>query len=99
MCLCLPLPAISLDTHDYEEVAELGQISDQPKLAIQKLKEMYDLIKQAKEEHPQSVTSKTVVQKAIEEADTLIDEALLTGKDLSSVCSKIAEKFRLAVSS
>jgi hypothetical protein len=97
MCLRLPLPTIGMELKDFEEVAVLGQMakaSDSQAVRIEKLKEMYDLLKQVEEEDPQS--GKSAKQIAIEEANSLIDETALAGKDWSAIRKVLGKILRSA---
>jgi hypothetical protein len=97
MCLRLPLPTIGINLHEFEEVAILAKVCDEsdPSQALSKLKEMYELMKSVEDvDNPQN--NKAPVQKAIEEADDIINMAVLTGKSWLEIRPELAEKFQSA---
>jgi hypothetical protein len=96
MCLRLPLPTIGMAMADFEEVAMLGQMadeSDSPVTALNKLRHMYTLIKQVEDDDPHA-PGKTVVQQVLEDANNLINDTVLAGKEWSSIRPKLGELFR-----
>jgi len=97
MCLRLPLATIGLELADFEEVAVLGQLCDEdhssPDWAMQSLKKMYDLMKQVEDEDPHA-SGKTPEQQVIDDATDLINDAVLTGKDWSSLRPQLVKMYR-----
>lgn len=95
MCLRLPLPTIGLYYDNFKEVAILGLIaeaSDSDTEAFSKLKEMYYKVHEA--EKDDSSSGMTPEQRVIEEANHLIDQAVLDGAKWSDVRMKVGEKYR-----
>ena len=81
MCLRLPLASVGMDTDDFEQVAVLGQLctaDKAPQIAMEKLKEMYELIKEKDQEDQPGSNDKTPDQRVIDECTAILDEALLS---------------------
>jgi hypothetical protein len=95
MCLRLPLPTIGMDIVDFEEVAMLGNMStefDSPEVALQKLGDMYRLIQSVEKDDEKIV--KTPVEKALDEANILINDAVLDQKEWGIIRPELASLFR-----
>lgn len=96
MCLRLPLPTLGMTLEDFKEVAVLGQLadeSDSPKEAAEKLKAMYEKMRQVEKEDDPS-QGMTPEQLAIHEADHRINIAALTGESWSEIRTELGDKFR-----
>jgi hypothetical protein len=96
MCLRLPLPTIGQSFDAFREVAVLGQLcgeSDTDDMVLAKMKKMYMLIRQADEEDPQQ-SGKTATQQALEDADHLLNEAILDSKDWSTIRPELSALFK-----
>ena len=105
MCLRLPLPSIGLNEQDFKDVAILGQIanandSDSMDEIMAKLQAMYEKMRQhEQEEDPRTApgeTQKTQEQKAIDEANYLLDITSLTGGKWDDIRPKLAEIYKKA---
>lgn len=97
MCLRLPLPTMGLTYDDFKEVALLADVankSDSITDAMEKMKAFYEKIREVEREDPET-SGKTSTQVNIEEANYLIDRAVLDGTpNWPSVRSEVAAKFR-----
>jgi hypothetical protein len=96
MCLRMSLPTIGMDIVDFEEVAMLGNMSaefDSPEIALQKLGDMYRLMQSVEKDDEKIV--KTPVEKALDEANNLINDAVLHQQEWSSIRTDLASIFRL----
>lgn len=94
MCLRLPLPTIGMSVADFEEVAMLGKMADEsdaPEIALLKLRDMYKLMQGVEEDE---ASGKTPVQHVLDQANNLINDTVLTGKEWSSIRPKLGELFR-----
>lgn len=99
MCLRMPLPSIGLTLDDFCEVAVLAQVADEndsTEVKMEKLSEMYEkLRKHEQEEDGPSIVGQqgmTPEQKAIDEANHLLDTTALSGGGKwSEVRAKLAE--------
>lgn len=95
MCLRMSLPTIGMNIADFEEVAMLGNMSnefDTPETAMQKLGDMYRLIQSVEKDDDKIV--KNPVELALDEASALINDTVLEGKDWSSIRPQLAQIFR-----
>jgi hypothetical protein len=95
MCLRMSLPTIGMNLADYEEVATLGNMSnefDTPITALQKLGDMYKLIKSVEKDDDKVV--KNPVELALDEANDLINDTVLECKEWSSVRPQLSQLFR-----
>lgn len=96
MCLRLPLPTIGMSWADFEEVAMLGQMADEcdsPEAALKKLRDMYMLIKQVEDDDPHA-SARTAAQQVLDDANNLLNDTVLAGKEWSSIRPKLGELFR-----
>jgi hypothetical protein len=96
MCLRLPLPTIGMALADFEEVAMLGQMadeSDSPETAMKRLQDMFLLIKKVEDDDPRA-SGMTVVQQVLDNANNLINDTILAGRDWGSIRPKLGELFR-----
>ena len=103
MCLRLPLPSIGINDDDFKDVAILGQINDANENdtmeeIMSKLQLMYEKMRQhEQEEDPRTSNSKTEEQKAIDEANYLLDTvALTTNGKWNDIRPKLAEIYKTA---
>ena len=98
MCLRLPLSTIGLEWEDFRAVAVMSQAadaSDSLATALPKLAALYDKMRAAEvEENTGSADGKTLEQMAIDEANGMLDRAVLTGQPWGQVRPAVAEKFR-----
>jgi len=98
MCLRMPLPSIGLDVDEFREVAILGQIaeeSDTDEEVFAKLQAMYEKIREHEREDPMSGNNDmTPEQKAIDEANYLLDTIALTGANWKEIRPRLAEIYR-----
>ena len=101
MCLRLPLPTIGLSYDDFKEVAVLGQIaeeSDSTDVALQKLKDLYEKMREAESEQesdPFNQQGRTPEEAAIEEANHVLNMAVLEGNtEWSKLRPELAKRFR-----
>lgn len=95
MCLRMPLPSIGLGTKEFREVGIYGQLaedSDTDEEVLAKMQIMYEKMRDHENEDPRSANNDmTPEQKAIDEANYLIDTAALTGANWSEIRPKLAE--------
>ena len=96
MSLRLPLPSIGMTQEDFNEVATLAKLVDDPKAnANAALLEMYEKIREhEKEEDPAAQQGRTPEQMAIDEANYLLDTTTLTGGKWSEIRPKLDEIYR-----
>lgn len=98
MCLRMPLPTMGLTMDDFKEVAVLGLMADQDdstEVAVEKLKAMYEKMREVeREEDPNQ--GKTPVQMAIDEANYILDSAVLDGKEWKETRPAVGKIFREA---
>ena len=98
MCLRMPLPTIGLTLDDFCQVAILSQAADKgdsPKEALPKLRALYEKMREVeKEENIGQADGKTLEQMAIDEANVILDQAVLDGLSWGEVRPMVAEKFR-----
>jgi hypothetical protein len=95
MCLRMSLPTIGMNMADFEEVAMLGNMSnefDSPEIALQKLGDMHELIRSVEKDDDKIV--KNPVELALDEASQLIDKTVLEQKEWSSIRPQLAQIFR-----
>jgi hypothetical protein len=95
MCLRMSLPTIGMNMVDFEEVAMLGNMSnefDTPETALQKLGDMYRLIQSVEKDDDKIV--KNPKELALDEASALINDTVLERKDWSSIRPQLAQIFR-----
>lgn len=96
MCLRLPLPTIGLTLDSFKEVAVLSLAADESDSmdeALAKLRLLYEKMREAEGDDNQA-DGKTLEQMAIEEANAMLDIAVLSRTPYSEVRSAVAEKFR-----
>merc|ERR1712194_112141 len=83
MCLRMPLPSIGLGPQEFREVGIYGQLAEESgtdEEIFAKLQIMYEKMRDHENEDPRSANNgMTPEQKAIDEANYLIDTAALTG--------------------
>jgi hypothetical protein len=100
MCLRLPLPSIGLNVEDFKEVAVVAQLADNSSAddeVMTKLQAMYEKMRQhEQDEDPRTTQAKTPEQKAIDEANYLLDTTSLTGGKWSEIRPKLAAIYRKA---
>eukprot|EP00535_Pseudo-nitzschia_heimii_P005236 CAMPEP_0197176270 /NCGR_PEP_ID=MMETSP1423-20130617/2253_1 /TAXON_ID=476441 /ORGANISM="Pseudo-nitzschia heimii, Strain UNC1101" /LENGTH=420 /DNA_ID=CAMNT_0042625623 /DNA_START=195 /DNA_END=1457 /DNA_ORIENTATION=- len=98
MCLRMPLPSIGLDMKAFRDVGIYGQIAeetDTDEEILAKLQIMYEKMNEHETEDPRSANSDmTPEQKAIEDANYLIDTVALTGAKWSEMRPKLAEIYK-----
>mmetsp|Transcript_28808 Transcript_28808/g.32347 ORF Transcript_28808/g.32347 Transcript_28808/m.32347 type:complete len:111 (-) Transcript_28808:1940-2272(-) len=95
----MPLPSIGLTAQEFREVAVLGQIaneSDSDEEIFAKLQIQYQKIRDHdNQDDPRGGNADmTPEQKAIDEANYLIDTTALAGSDWSSVRPKLAKIYK-----
>lgn len=98
MCLRMPLPSIGLGVKEFRDVGILGQIaedSDTDEEVFAKLQIMYEKMREHETDDPRSANNDmTPEQKAIDEANYVIDSAALTGANWSEIRPKLAEIYK-----
>jgi hypothetical protein len=98
MCLRMPLPSIGLSAKEFRDVGIYGQIaekSDTDEEIFAKLQIMYEKMREHENEDPRSANNDmTPEQKAIDEANYLLDTAALTGANWSEIRPKLAEIYK-----
>jgi len=98
MCLRMPLPSIGFGVKEFRDVGINGQIaeeSDTDEEVFAKIQIMYEKMREHETEDPRSANSDmTPEQRAIDEANYLIDTAALTGAKWSEIRPKIAEIYK-----
>jgi hypothetical protein len=96
MCLRMPLPTTGLTLPDFKQVAVLGQLAhetDSISVAMEKLKAMYERMREADRDDDKG---KTPEQVAIDEANYILDLAVLERKEWSSVREQLGQRLRWA---
>jgi len=101
MCLRLPLPSIGLTLQDFKKVGVLGQLTnedDTMEETLTKLQEMYEKIRASEEEDNQQPggNNKTPEQRAIDEANYLLDTTALTSRDWAAIRGRLADIYASA---
>ena len=98
ICLRLPLPTMGLTVEDFKEAAVLGLLAekdDSTADAIEKLKDMYEKIREhEREDDPQANQGMTPEQLAADEANHLLDLTALAGGSWRDTRPKLAEIFQ-----
>jgi len=98
MCLRMPLPSIGLDAQAFRDVGIFGQLaeeSDSDEEIFAKVQIMYEKMRDHENEDPRSANSEmSPEQKAMDDANYLIDTAALTGSNWSEIRPKLAEIYR-----
>lgn len=98
MCLRMPLPSIGLDAKAFRDVAIYGQLaeeSDSDEEIFAKLQIMYEKMREHETDDPRSANNDmTPEQKAIDEANYVLDTAALTGANWSEIRPKLAEIYK-----
>lgn len=103
MCLRMPLYTIGIDYQDLEEVAIFGQMIQtyvddtmiSTELVVEKLKTMRELMKSVEAEEDPQTSGKTPSQIILEEANAILDEAVLEKKDWKSIRPHLSQHFQL----
>jgi hypothetical protein len=94
----MPLPSIGLDVKAFRDVGIFGQLaeeSDSDEEIFAKLQIMYEKMRDHENEDPRSGNNgMTPEQRAIDDANYLIDTAALTGANWSEIRPKLAEIYR-----
>ena len=96
MCLRLPLPTIGMTMEDFKDVAVLSLVaeeSDSVDEALAQLRVLYDKMREV-ESGDSSTDGMTEEQMAIDEANLILDDAVLSKASWGSVRKQVAEKFR-----
>lgn len=100
MSLRLPIPSIGLSKDDLKEVAVLALLADEHDSstdAIAKLRDMYEKIRQHEhEEDSKTGEGKTLEQRAIDDANYLLDTVALTGGKWSDIRPQLEDIYRSA---
>lgn len=97
MCLRMPLPSIGMTHEDFRELAVLAKLADEndtAEEAMSKLGHMYEKIRQHGEKDPAAQQGMTPEQAAFEEANYLLDNAVLTGGKWSDLRPKLEKLYR-----
>jgi len=98
MCLRMPLPSIGLDVKEFRDVGIYGQMaeeSDTDQEVFAKLQIMYEKMREHETDDPLAANNDmTPEQKAMEDANYLIDTAVLTGANWSEMRPKLAEIYK-----
>lgn len=98
MCLRMPLPSIGLGVNAFRNVAIYGQIakeSDTDEEVFAKLQILYQKMREHETEDPRSSNNgMTPEQKAIDEANYMIDIEALTGANWSKIRPRLAEVYK-----
>ena len=98
MCLRMPLPSIGLGVKEFRDVGIYGQIaeeSDTDEEVLAKLQIMYEKMRDHETEDPRSGNNDmTPEQKAIDEANYILDTAALTGANWIETRPKLAEIYK-----
>eukprot|EP00536_Pseudo-nitzschia_multiseries_P002289 jgi/Psemu1/235574/estExt_Genewise1.C_300137 len=98
MCLRMPLSSIGLDAKDFRDVGIYGQLaeeSDSDEEVFAKLQIMYEKMRDHENEDPRAGNSDmTPEQKAIDDANYLLDITSLTGSNWSEIRPKLAEIYK-----
>ena len=100
MCLRLPLPTIGLDLEQFRAVAVLSLAADESDTvdqALPKLAALYEKMREVEsEENTGQADGKTLEQMAIDEANGMLDRAVLKKQSWGEVRPAVAAKFREA---
>ena len=92
VCLRMPLPSIGLSKEDFVHVAELADLPSKEEDVLKKMEEMYNKIKAHEEEDEQSRANMTPEQRAIEDANKLLDKMVFEStQDWSSLRKELAD--------
>jgi hypothetical protein len=99
MCLRMPLPTIGLTMDEFRDVAILGQIadpSDSDEVLLTKLQTMYENMRERETNDPRSSGNNDMTpgQRALHEANYILDMTALTGSKWSAVRSKLAKIYK-----
>lgn len=98
MCLRMPLSSIGLSSKDFRDVGVFGQMAeetDSDKEIFAKLQIMYEKMRDHENEDPRAGNSDmTPEQRALDEANYLLDITSLTGANWSGVRPKLAEIYK-----
>lgn len=99
ICLRMPLPSIGLATDEFREAAVLGEIAnknDSDAEVFAKLKDMYEKYRDHENnDDPRAGNNDmTPEQKAIDEANYIIDTTALTGSNWAKVRPQIADIYK-----
>jgi Asp-tRNA(Asn)/Glu-tRNA(Gln) amidotransferase C subunit len=93
----MPLPSIGMTREDFRDLAVLAKLADENDTAdeaMDKLADMYEKIRQHGEEDPAAQQGMTPEQATFEEANYLLDNAVLTGGKWSDLRPKLEELYR-----
>jgi hypothetical protein len=96
MCLRLHLPTIGQSIDAFREVAVLGQLceeSDTDDQVFSRIKDMYTRMRQADAEDPKQ-SGKTETHRVLDDAEHLVNEALLDSKEWSTIRPELSQLFR-----
>lgn len=100
-CLQPPfsLSTIGMAVADFEEVAVLGEMADAfdaPEVALAKLKTMYELMRSVQKDQVSNNEQQQMSREllVLDQADALMNNAVLSGAEWSSVRPQLAELFR-----
>lgn len=99
MCLRLPLSTVGMTWEELRQVAVLGQVAeddDSLQDAMDKVKALYVKIKEAEKDKNETDPTKSPEQVAIEEANQLIDMAVLDMRNWDDVRPALAKGLRAA---
>lgn len=100
MCLRMPLPSIGLNVQDFKDVAILAQLADDSSSddeVMTKLQAMYEKMrKHEQDEDPRTTQAKSPEQKAIDEANYLLDTVSLTGAKWGEIRPQLAAIYKKA---
>lgn len=98
MCLRMPLPSIGLDMKEFRDVGIYGQIAEESNTdeeVLAKMQIMYEKMREHETDDPRAANNDmTPEQKAIEDANYIIDTAALTGANWSEIRPKLAEIYK-----
>jgi hypothetical protein len=98
MCLRMPLPSIGLTMEEFRQVAILGQVadsSDSDEEVMAKLQVRYEKTRQHENEDPRSANNDmSPEQRAMDEANYLLDTVAMTGSQWSDARPKLAEIYK-----
>jgi hypothetical protein len=99
MCLRMPLPTIGLTIDDFRDMAVLGQIadpSDGDQEMLVKIQTMYENMREIETSNARSSGSNdlTPEQRALDEANYILDITALTGSNWSEVRPKLAKIYK-----
>jgi hypothetical protein len=94
LTLRMPLPTLGLKRGDYVDVARMAYAAsdDDGDVAMARMLEMYEKIRE--HEGNDNAGDKTPKQKAIEDADYVLDVACLTGRGYGDVRGEVAAIYR-----